>query len=162
MCEGKFHFNIPELDELKNFIEWEEGIKTRQELCDMIRCKKTPLQIRKYNSYLIQQMIEQAMELQNQNCTVMLRDVIYIHNQLCSNKAKHHIFLKGFHYHAHHHDEEPEITAKPHGHDVDPHDNPNSDESHSHSEEEHEHHEHEEDEEVLNELDPLQIIFDAF
>lgn len=94
LTEGKFYFTNPELRPYKNFIE-REGIQTRARIASLVRGQKTPLETKRYDIVLVQQTIEHALELESSNCTIPLRDVIYIHNQLCHH-GRDYIFLKGF------------------------------------------------------------------
>lgn len=48
-----------------------------------------------FDQLLVQQTIEEAMEPVNPICTVQLRNIVYVHNQLVSYGEKH-IYVKGF------------------------------------------------------------------
>ena len=62
---------------------------------NLLKEHKTQLEINAFSQILIQQTIEQAIELKNPTCTIQLRNIVYIHNQLVKYGADN-IFIKGF------------------------------------------------------------------
>ena len=48
-----------------------------------------------FDQILVQQTIEEAMEINNPICTIQLRNIVYVHNQLVKYGEKN-VYVKGF------------------------------------------------------------------
>ena len=94
MTGGRIHFSNPVLESYKDFIGQKE-VNYRTKLMDLIVSHKGKDEMLNFNQILVQQSIEEALEITNPACTVQLRNIVYVHNQLVSYGEKH-VYVKGF------------------------------------------------------------------
>ena len=85
---GRIPYSNVELSKLKRFIEGED-VNYREQVSTFISAHVNNDDIQNFDQVLIQQTVEEAIELTNPVCTVQLRNIVYIHNQLI--KYGHHI-----------------------------------------------------------------------
>lgn len=93
---GKLPFSSPSLDSLKSFMESTDidgdgAAGWRQKIMSKLRQHKSKEELASFNQVLVQRTIEEAMELTNPICTIQLRNIVYVHNQLVKHRPPIHI-----------------------------------------------------------------------
>jgi hypothetical protein len=91
---GKIHYSNPSLERYKEFMDQKE-VNYRSKIIDLIVSHKGKDEVLNFNQILVQQSIEEALEISNQYCTVQLRNIVYIHNQLVKY-GENNVYVKGF------------------------------------------------------------------
>ena len=90
---SKIVYSNPSLGQFKEFINQKE-VNYRSKVIELVVSHKGKDEVLNFDQILVQQSIEEALEISNQYCTVQLRNVVYIHNQLVSYGEK--IYVRGF------------------------------------------------------------------
>ena len=70
--------------------------KWRHEIFSKLRALKTPQDMLNFDTCMIQRNVEDALEQTNPVCSIQLRTIIYVHNQLVSYAKKAKIYLEDY------------------------------------------------------------------
>ena len=91
---GKVHFSNESLKDLKELIEGRE-VDYRGKIQALLAEHKSREEILNFDQLLVQPTIEEAIEPTNPVCTVQLRNIVYVHNQLV-RYGQESIYIKGY------------------------------------------------------------------